>query len=82
VKVRGATRSLYNASTMYAGAFSDSVRFLLQADCSPLQVQSGPRASHVSPDGVAMEVSVAVIAGAICVAFAVCLALIAGALWR
>ena len=78
LKVRGATRSIYNSSVIYEGDLSESLKILLQLNCD--QVKASTIVRTVGNAG--LELSAGMIAGGACVAFAVLLAVLALALWR
>lgn len=78
LKVRGATRSIYNQSMVYEGDFSDSLKILLQRNCDQVKASTIVRTS----DHIGIELSAGMIAGGACVIFAVLLAVLALALWR
>lgn len=79
LKVRGATKSIYNESLVYMGDFSDSHRILLQMNCDHIQASTIVRSKN---GRITLELSAGMIAGGACVAFAVLLAVLALALWR
>ena len=78
LKVRGATRSIYNDSIVYKGDFSESQRILLKLNCDQIKASTIVRTS----DEFNLELSVGMVAGGACVVFAVILAVLALALWR
>ena len=79
VKVRGATRSLYNRSLVYSGAFSDTHKILLQLNCDQIQAFTMIRSTQ---HNMALNLNAGVIAVLACVVFAVVLVILALVLWR
>ncbi|XP_023221800.1 tyrosine-protein phosphatase 99A-like isoform X2 [Centruroides sculpturatus] len=67
VKVRGATRSIVEQNKLYKGPFSESRKVLLQSYTAPYEE---------------VGISAGLIAGIVCVSFALLLAIISFILWR
>ncbi len=90
VKLRAATRSIYDASRVYLGAFSEPQKLLLRLNCDQAQAFTIVRSSSTSSGGVGgidgassgLEMSTGVVAGMACVSVAILLALLALAVWR
>lgn len=87
VKVRGATRSIYDAGLVYKGDFSDTQRLLLRLDCDQVQAFTIVRGSSSSAESSSaaakeMDLSAGMLAGVACVALSLVLALMALAMWR
>ena len=80
VKVRGATRSIYDSNRVYKGDFSESQKLLLRLNCDQIQAFTIVRSSATG--GMAFDLSAGVIAGVACVAFSIVLALLALGMWR
>eukprot|EP00095_Tigriopus_kingsejongensis_P008769 maker-scaffold151_size306168-snap-gene-2.8 protein:Tk08769 transcript:maker-scaffold151_size306168-snap-gene-2.8-mRNA-1 annotation:"unnamed protein product" len=78
VKVRGATRSVYDSSTVYKGEFSEAQKILLRLNCDQAQAFTIVRSS----EELALDLSAGMIAGVACVAFSLILGLFALGLWR
>ena len=79
VRVQGATRSLYNRSLVYRGAFSDTHKILLQLNCDQIQAFTMIRSTQ---HNMALNLNAGVIAVLACVVFAVVLVILALVLWR
>ena len=79
LKVRGATRSIYNDSLLYRGDFSEPQRILLKLNCDQIKASTVVRTSS---GDFGIELSAGMIAGGACVAFAIILAILAIGLWR
>ncbi len=78
VKVRGATRSIYDTTRVYKGQFSDAQKILLRLNCDQVQAFTIVR----SGSGMSLDLSAGMIAGVACVGFSLVLAVLALALWR
>ena len=79
VRVRGATRSIYDSSKVYKGTFSEPQRIRLRLNCDQVQAFTIVRGNG---GDFALDLSAGMIAGVACVAFALVLALLALAMWR
>ena len=77
VRVRGATRSIYDSSKVYKGSMSEPQKILLRLNCDQVQAST-----VVRTEDIGLELSAGMIAGGACVAFALILAVLAIALWR
>lgn len=77
LKVRAATRSIYNETTIYRGDFSEPQKILLKLNCDQVKASTVVRTATIG-----LELSAGIIAGGTCVLFALLLALVAIALWR
>lgn len=82
VKVRGATRSIYDAGKIYKGDFSDPQSILLKINCDQVHAYTMVRSSSSSTSGMHLDLSAGVVAGIVCVISSILLALLALALWR
>ena len=87
LKVRGATLSLYNSTLIHEGQPCEAQRLKLKVNCHQVDDLHLGQEAIVGQHGVSsyvvgLEMSAGVIAGGVCVAFAVILALLALALWR
>lgn len=85
VKVRGATRSIYDSNKVYKGRFSEPQKILLRLNCDQIQAFTIVRGHEEGGRGrgvLAMDLSAGMIAGVVCVAFSIILALFALTLWR
>ncbi len=80
LKVRGASRSIYNDSVVYKGDFSDSQKILLRLNCD--QILASTVVHTDDGGGIGLELSAGMIAGGACVTFALVLGILAIALWR
>jgi hypothetical protein len=79
VRVRGATRSIYDSSKVYKGSLSEPQKILLRLNCDQVQAFTVVRGNG---DEFALDLSAGMIAGVACVAFSLILALLALAMWR
>ncbi len=85
VKLRAATRSIYDATRVYLGEFSEPQKLLLRLNCDQAQAFTIVRSSSSSSSGAAvsgLEMSTGVMAGVACVSIALLVALLALAVWR
>ena len=83
VKVRGATRSIYDSNKVYKGRFSESQKILLRLNCDQIQAFTIVRGHEDGGRGIlALDLSAGMIAGVVCVTFSIVLALFALTLWR
>ncbi|CAB4058090.1 PTPRG [Lepeophtheirus salmonis] len=87
LKVRAVTQSLYNASILYKGLFSEPSKILITRNCDVVRasnILTGERLEDSSSGSPALnlELSAGVIAGGACVSFALILAILAFGLWR
>lgn len=78
VKVRGATRSIYDSSRVYKGEFSEPQKILLRLNCDQAQAFTIVRSS----EDLTLDLSAGMIAGVACVTFSLILGLLALGLWR
>ena len=87
VKIRAATRSIYDAAIVYNGTFSEDQKILLRRNCDLVQA-SFTRSSSTSAKSASsstddeLDLGFGMIAGVACVGLSVVFALLALAMWR
>ncbi|XP_037086663.1 tyrosine-protein phosphatase 99A-like [Pollicipes pollicipes] len=77
VRVRGVTKSRFNASTLYVGRSSEPRKVLLQPDCERVQYLRRQRERPA-----AWELGSGMVAGVVCAVLALLLAVLALLVWR
>ena len=80
MRVRGATRSIYDSGRLYQGNMSEPQRILLRLNCDQVQAFTIVRGGN--GDQFALDLSAGMIAGVACVVFSLILGLLALAMYR
>ncbi len=90
LKLRAATRSIYDADRIYQGDFSESHKLLLRLNCDQARAFSIARSSSSASDGVddgaggdaTAQLGTGVVAGVAVVSMAFLVVLLVLAVWR